>query len=55
MAQDGAALQRVVERLAEEGVVAVRADGPYGGHVSNRPEWMHYNTLVMVAGGIGVR
>lgn len=31
----------------------MRIDGPYG-EFSEHPEWTHYKTLVIIAGGIGV-
>lgn len=32
----------------------MRVDGPYG-EFAEHPEWTHYKTLVIIAGGIGVR
>ena len=46
-------LQRVVSRVAERGTINVRVDGPYG--YSSEPEWTLYDTVIMVAGGIGVK
>lgn len=31
----------------------MRVDGPYG-EFQEHPEWTHYKTLVIIAGGIGV-
>ena len=31
----------------------MRVDGPYG-EFAEHPEWTHYKTLVIIAGGIGV-
>lgn len=31
----------------------MRVDGPYG-EFQEHPEWTHYNTLIIIAGGIGV-
>ena len=45
-------VQRVIRKLAEEGTVSVRADGPYGS--ASKPEWTAYDTICMIAGGIGV-
>jgi NAD(P)H-flavin reductase len=45
-------LQKVVKKLAEEGSITVRADGPYGR--ASEPEWSSYDTICMIAGGIGV-
>ena len=45
-------LQGVVHKVAARGTIDVRVDGPYG-HASE-PEWTLYDTIVMVAGGIGV-
>ncbi len=45
-------LQEVVNRVAANGTIPVRVDGPYG--YASEPEWTLYDTLIMVAGGIGV-
>ena len=45
-------MQEVVHRVAARGTIDVRVDGPYG--YASEPEWTLYDTVVMVAGGIGV-
>ncbi len=45
-------MQEIIKKLAEEGTIAVRADGPYGS--ASKPEWTCYDSICMVAGGIGV-
>ena len=40
--------------LLREGGCTMRVDGPYGEAV-HAPEWTKYRTLVVIAGGIGVR
>lgn len=44
--------QAVVQQLADHGSIVVRADGPYG--AVQKPEWSSYDSIVMIAGGIGV-
>lgn len=44
--------QSVVEEIAFHGTIRVRVNGPYG--YASAPEWSHYDTIIMVAGGIGV-
>ena len=46
-------MQGLIKQLEATGEAVVRVDGPYGGDIP--PEWLHYNRLVMFAGGIGVR
>ena len=45
-------MQEVVHRVAARGTIDVRVDGPYG--YASEPEWTLYDTVVMIAGGIGV-
>lgn len=39
--------------VLHKGSVVMRIDGPYG-EFAEHPEWTHYKTLVIIAGGIGV-
>lgn len=41
-------------RLLRDGGVTMRIDGPYG-EEEEVPEWTRFRTLVIFAGGIGVR
>ena len=41
-------------RLLRDGGVTMRVDGPYG-EEEEVPEWTRFRTLVVFAGGIGVR
>lgn len=43
----------LLQRVLGRGSVVMRVDGPYG-EFQDHPEWTHYQTLVIVAGGIGV-
>ena len=45
-------LQELVRSVAARGTINVRVDGPYG--YASEPEWTLYDTIIMVAGGIGV-
>ena len=42
----------LMQRVLHRGSVVMRVDGPYG-EFQDHPEWTHYRTLVIVAGGIG--
>ena len=42
----------LLQRVLGRGSVVMRVDGPYG-EFQDHPEWTHYRTLVIVAGGIG--
>ena len=42
----------LLHRVLQRGSVVMRVDGPYG-EFQDHPEWTHYSTLVIVAGGIG--
>ena len=44
----------LLQRVLGRGSVVMRVDGPYG-EFQDHPEWTHYQTLVIVAGGIGVQ
>jgi predicted ferric reductase len=44
----------LIRQLLRDGSVVMRVDGPYG-ELEDRPEWTHHRTLVIFAGGIGVR
>ena len=44
----------LMARLLRDGGVTMRVDGPYG-EEEERPEWTYFSTLVIFAGGIGVR
>jgi hypothetical protein len=46
--------QGLMRGLLREGGCTMRIDGPYGEAV-HAPEWTKYRTLVVIAGGIGVR
>ncbi len=43
----------LLNRALNRGSVVMRVDGPYG-EFAEHPEWTHYKTLVIIAGGIGV-
>ncbi|CAL5218771.1 g490 [Coccomyxa viridis] len=43
----------LLNRVLNRGSVVMRVDGPYG-EFAEHPEWTHYKTLVIIAGGIGV-
>ena len=43
----------LLNRVLHKGNVVMRIDGPYG-EFAEHPEWTHYKTLVIIAGGIGV-
>ena len=49
----GAWSRKLVTLLADQGSIVVRVGGPYG--AASKPEWSHYDQLIMIAGGIGVR
>lgn len=44
----------LIRRLLRDGSVVMRIDGPYG-EEEERPEWTRFRTVVIIAGGIGVR
>jgi hypothetical protein len=50
----GAWTRGLVRQLLHDGNAVVRVDGPYG-ELQHRPEWTRHRTLVIIAGGIGVR